>query len=289
MKPPLCSLGDTPCVKLHERKADSDAAISCNFLCVCIHADIDAILCILTRVCGQAKEHALLIFINHTFSILANTLGISFTIIVCTIYLDCLSPSHWLILACFVCSITITWVNLNPVWIFLPASRAQSTWPAGPKITLRFPCLLVYIYIYLCVRTYHVRNNYITYIVAMWPYFSRLRQFRPLLCVAAMSSLPQLRLWDGCWEAEASRRNDARLTESGNARSKLLNTRGAYRVAIQQSFACLSGSECRRPGWFLDMKYQPCCTKSLHLLKEWNFSVYQSDVVYTWPNYSELQ
>ena len=77
---------------------------------------------------------------------------------------------------------------------FLPAGRARSTRPAGPKITLRFPRL--YIYICMCVRTYHVRNNYVTYIVAMRPYFSRrrLRQFRRLLCVAAMSSLPQLRL-----------------------------------------------------------------------------------------------
>ena len=39
----------------------------------------------------------------------------------------------------------------------------------------------------------------------------------------------------------------------GNTRSEQLNTRGAYRVANQQSFACLSGSECQRPGWFLDM------------------------------------
>jgi len=60
--------------------------------------------------------------------------------------------------------------------------------PAGPKITLRFPRLYVCIYICMCVRTYHVHNNYVTYIVAMQPYFSR------LLCVAAMSSLPQLRL-----------------------------------------------------------------------------------------------
>jgi len=58
--------------------------------------------------------------------------------------------------------------------------------------------------VYLCVRTYHVRNNYVTYIVAMRPYFSRLRQFRRLLCVAAMSSLPQLRLRDGYREAEAT-------------------------------------------------------------------------------------
>ena len=54
------------------------------------------------------------------------------------------------------------------------------------------------------------------------------------------------------------RRDDARLTESGHARSEQLNTRGAYRVANQQSLACLSGSERRRPGWFLDMKYQIC-------------------------------
>jgi len=54
------------------------------------------------------------------------------------------------------------------------------------------------------------------------------------------------------------RRDGARLTESGNARSEQLNTRGAHRVANQQSLACLSGSERRRPGWFLDMKYQTC-------------------------------
>ena len=54
------------------------------------------------------------------------------------------------------------------------------------------------------------------------------------------------------------RRDDTRLTESRNARSEQLNTRGAYRVANQQSLACLSGSERPRPGWFLDMKYQTC-------------------------------
>ena len=74
----------------------------------------------------------------------------------------------------------------------------------------RFACgqlvlrLLCDFHICMCVRTYHVRNNYVTYIVAMRPYFSRLRQFRWLLCVAAMSSLPQLRLRDGYREAEAT-------------------------------------------------------------------------------------
>jgi len=55
-----------------------------------------------------------------------------------------------------------------------------------------------------------------------------------------------------CW------RNDARLTESGNARSEQLNTCGAYRVTNQQSLVCLSGSKRWKPGWFLDMKYQTC-------------------------------
>jgi len=37
------------------------------------------------------------------------------------------------------------------------------------------------------------------------------------------------------------RHDDVRLTESGDTRSEQLNTRGAYRVANQQSLACLSG------------------------------------------------
>ena len=52
-------------------------------------------------------------------------------------------------------------------------------------ITLPFPRLYICISVYLCVRTYHVCDNYVTYIVAMRPYFSRPRQLRRLLCVAA--------------------------------------------------------------------------------------------------------
>ena len=65
------------------------------------------------------------------------------------------------------------------------------------------------------------------------------------------------------------RRDDARLTESGNAISEQLNSHGAYSVANQQSLACLSGSERPRPGWSLDMKYQTClqCTSSLSQLQ----------------------
>ena len=54
---------------------------------------------------------------------------------------------------------------------YQPAAR--EAWPAGPKITLRFPRLFVYIYIYiyLCVRTYHVHNNYVmNIVVAMQPF-----------------------------------------------------------------------------------------------------------------------
>ena len=107
----------------------------------------------------------------------------------------------------------------------------------------------------MCVCTYHVRNNYVTYIVAKRPYLSR------LLCVAAMSSLPQFVSYDFEMDTEKQgqcRRDYARLTEDRNARSEQLNTRSAYRVANQQSLACLSGSEHQRPGWFLDMKYQTC-------------------------------
>ena len=52
-------------------------------------------------------------------------------------------------------------------------SGSELKGPAGPKITLWFSRLYVCIYIYICmcVRTYHVRNNYVTYIVAMRPYF----------------------------------------------------------------------------------------------------------------------
>ena len=88
--------------------------------------------------------------------------------------------------------------------MFLSASLALRVRPAGPEYFAASSSVYIYIiYIYMCIRTYHVRNNYITYIVAMQPYFSRLRQFRWLLCVAAMSSLPQLRLQDGYREAEA--------------------------------------------------------------------------------------
>ena len=45
------------------------------------------------------------------------------------------------------------------------------------RLVLRLLCgFRVCIYICMCVRTYHLCNNYVTYIFAMQPYFSRLRQ-----------------------------------------------------------------------------------------------------------------
>jgi len=49
------------------------------------------------------------------------------------------------------------------------------------------------------------------------------------------------------WRRKADRERNARTC------GEQLNTRGAYRVANQQNLACLSGSERRRSGWFLDM------------------------------------
>jgi len=53
---------------------------------------------------------------------------------------------------------------------------------ARGQLVLRLLCIFrVCIYVSSCVHTYHVHNNYITYIVAMQPYSSWIRQFRRLL------------------------------------------------------------------------------------------------------------
>ena len=70
---------------------------------------------------------------------------------------------------------------------------------------MRFTCswLVLRLLCVFRVCTYHVNNNYVTYIVAKRHYLSRLQPFRGLLCVATVSSLVQLRVRDGYWEAEA--------------------------------------------------------------------------------------
>ena len=56
------------------------------------------------------------------------------------------------------------------------------------------------------------------------------------------------------------RRDGARLTKSGNDRSEqLLVVRTESLTDRERQLGeLLSGSERRRPGWFLDMKYQTC-------------------------------
>ena len=62
-----------------------------------------------------------------------------------------------------------------------------------------------------------MRNNYVTYIVAMQPYFSQIRQFRQLLCVAIMSSLHSYEFEMDTEKQRQCTHDDVRLTESGNA------------------------------------------------------------------------
>jgi len=45
-------------------------------------------------------------------------------------------------------------------------------------LVLKLLCVFRVCIFYLCVRTYHMCNNYVTYIVSMRPCLSRLRQFR---------------------------------------------------------------------------------------------------------------
>ena len=62
------------------------------------------------------------------------------------------------------------------------------------------------------------------------------------------------------------RRDDARLPESGNARSEqLLVVPSAYRVTNQQRMAARRALEwigASKPAWFLDMKYHTCFIQS---------------------------
>ena len=54
------------------------------------------------------------------------------------------------------------------------------------------------------------------------------------------------------------RRDDVRLTESGNARSEQVLVVATESLTNREWLPgeLLSGSELRKPGWFLDMKYQ---------------------------------
>ena len=54
--------------------------------------------------------------------------------------------------------------------------------------------------------------------------------------------------------------DNVRLTDSGNARREQLLMMPTELLINREwlSGELLSGSECRRPGWFLEMNYQTC-------------------------------
>jgi len=60
-------------------------------------------------------------------------------------------------------------------------------------------------------------------------------------------------------------------------------------VVNQPSSACLSGSERRRPGWFLDMKYQTCFLKAVYFLGGHVLTSTSEDVPPTLREGPELQ
>jgi len=69
------------------------------------------------------------------------------------------------------------------------------------------------------------------------------------------------------------RRDDARLTESRNTRSEQLLVMPTESLTNREWLPgeLLSGSECPRTSWFLDMKYQTCYIRSHFLMQGFNF------------------
>ena len=122
-------------------------------------------------------------------------------------------------------------------------------------------CLCIYILyiLYASPLTYHVCNNTSRTLLPCnltlvdW-------QFRQLPCVTTMSSLARYEFEMDTAEQRQHRHYNARLTKSGNARSKQLlvmpTESRSNREWLPGDF--LSGLECQRPGWFLDMSYQTC-------------------------------
>ena len=106
-----------------------------------------------------------------------------------------------LLLILLICKLLVTMVIESPLLPFYrPATCFVLGWQVQWLLCLFCVWLLVCWSVDLCVPTYHMHNNYVTYIVAMQLYFSQLRQ---LLSVATMCSPALLWVWDGYQEAEA--------------------------------------------------------------------------------------
>ena len=97
----------------------------------------------------------------------------------------------------------------------------------APLVTLCFLHLFVSMYVSLGFPTYHMCNNYITYIVAMRPYFSWLREFRRLLCIVQ-------RCHELEFEMDTEKQRQRRCDNTRLKRQKWAATRDAYRVTNQQ-------------------------------------------------------
>ena len=95
---------------------------------------------------------------------------------------------------------------------FLPAALAHSVWPAGPKIALCFP----HLFVGLCAPTYHMCNNYATYIVICD--FTVVNISSCLYSVVWHSYKFKIDTEKQRWH----RHDNARLTKSRNARSEQL-------------------------------------------------------------------
>ena len=73
----------------------------------------------------------------------------------------------------------------------------------------------------VCLFPYHVRDDYVMYIVAMQLYFSGLQTAAVSTGLAIIGSLPQLRV-RVTEKPKQHRRDDPRLTESRNTRPEQL-------------------------------------------------------------------
>ena len=116
----------------------------------------------------------------------------------------------------------------------------------------------VYLLVGLCIPTYHVCNNHIHFV--MWLYFSQPWMAALNTCIATMSSLAQLWVWD-TEKQRQHRCDDARLTKSGNIRNGQLLMMPTELLTNREWLQgkLLSGSECSKAQlFFLDMKYQAC-------------------------------
>ena len=121
-------------------------------------------------------------------------------------------------------------IGFEDRWVyFQPGECEERGWLVLRLLYVFQVCLFVGWFVTLCILTYHVRNNYITHIVALQLCFSWLWTAGLSTGVATVSSLAQLQVWDPEKQRQC-RYDDVKLTESGK-HHKQAATCGAYRAA----------------------------------------------------------